>query len=315
MLSALLLFVACDPGTAEVGLDTPPIEVTTPSPDPTPPTTDGATSSETPATTEPAPQDAPDFREPGPLEVLVQQQTVQTSCGMATRVARPDGAAPTALVILAHGFARSRAQVEGWADHWASWGLAVATPSLCHASFFDTDHVQNGVDLAALAEQLAPGSPVIYAGHSAGALAAWLASTQDPDAIGHVGLDLTDADDLALDAAPSLPVPSWGLLGEAEVCNADGNGASAYGAAPEALAVRIVGADHCDFESPTDWGCETFCANGTGDDALVRDVVLALSTAAVVGAAGDASALDWWTPGTRWSDLLLDAGAIQPLAW
>ena len=120
-----------------------------------------------------------------------------------------------------------------------------------HASFLDTDHAQNGRDLRALADHLGA-TDVIYAGHSAGGLASWLAAAADDRARGVIGLDPVDASTSA-STPPSRRPPT--------ACSASHPAATLrttrrLGA--DRRAVRVVESDHCDYESPTDGLCTGF---------------------------------------------------------
>ena len=258
---------------------------------------------------------AADYREPGPYSVSSSTGTATTSCSMALTTFTPDGGGEGPRVILAHGFARAPANVEGWAEQMASHGLEVVTPALCHASIWDSDHDANGEDLVALNQALG-GGDVIYAGHSAGGLAAVLAASQDSDAVAVMGLDLTDADGLGEAAAKKLDVPAYGLLGEAGSCNSSGNGEAVYAKASEAIALRVTEADHCDFEDATDELCTWVCTgtNNQFDDAAIQQAIRGLSTAAVVHEAGLGEGLEgWWMPGEGPYEELLSSGAISEL--
>jgi len=205
------------------------------------------------------PQDTDD----SPITVTRSTITVNTSCAMSAVLFEPSREGER-LVVLAHGFARTSANMEGWAEALAAEGLTVVTPDLCHATMWDTDHVQNGRDLADLAATLGH-DEVVYAGHSAGGLAALLAADQDPSAVGWFGLDPVDSEGLG--AAVRLSVPATALVGEPSECNASASGADLDGEIK-----HISGADHCDFESPTDWMCTTFCPDAGGD---VEDTIRA----------------------------------------
>lgn len=257
----------------------------------------------------------PDYREPGPLGV--DEATLSfdgASCTMRYDRYLPQGQPPEVLVVLAHGFSRSRAYVADHGRHLASWGVAVVAPDLCTSDFWDIDHGQNGRDLAALAAAASDGLPVVFVGHSAGGLAALLASAQSPVAVGQLGLDLVDSGDLGQQAAGSVPVPAWGLLGEPDFCNEDSNGTDVYAAVADGGAIRVAGADHCDFEAPTDGLCTGFCGGGDASDPAVRAIVRAMTTAYVLWISGlDPRASEWWLPGGGPYDELVTAGAIGAL--
>ena len=107
---------------------------------------------------------------------------------------------------------------------------------------------------------------VVYAGFSAGALSALVAARNDPRALGVVTLDLVDAQRLGVLMASGLERPLIGLIGEPSACNAHNNGLLALNAGRRGRVERFPGADHCDFESPSDWLCHWLCRRG-GDGA------------------------------------------------
>jgi dienelactone hydrolase len=219
------------------------------------------------------------------------------------------------LVVLAHGFVRTQSNMAGWADHLASWGVEVATPDLCHSSFSDADHAANAEEMIALAAALG-GNEVIYAGQSAGGLSALIAAADDPNAIAAVGLDATDSSDLGVQRVTEASVPFYGLVGEPSTCNAESNGVAIYEAAPDATAVRVTEADHCDFEDVTDVLCTAICpgTNAQYSDEAIHDAILGLLTAAVLeGASGGDGLTRWWLPGGEDYEALTSTGAIAPL--
>jgi pimeloyl-ACP methyl ester carboxylesterase len=210
----------------------------------------------------------------------------------------PVGGATDAAVVLSHGFSRTEAQMVDLATRIASWGVPVVTTTLCHSTPLDNDPDQDAADLVALADQVGAARR-LYVGHSAGGLRSVLAAALDPDAIGVLGLDLVDLDAMAADAAPGLAMPVDGLLGEPYSCNEDGNGLAVYAAAADSEALRVVDADHCDFESPTNWLCTTFCdvTNDTFDDDQVRDAITGLAAGWTTWRSGvDPTASAWWQP-------------------
>jgi len=269
------------------------------------------------ASTEPKPDASgtlatTDFARPGPHAIGATTGSLSRGgCTLAYELYEPADASNAPLVVLGHGFSRDRSNVAGIAEHIASFGVRVATPNFCHSSFSDTDHVQNAEDAAALSAALAGGSAVIHAGPSAGGLSAVLAGARDEATIAVLGLDLTDADELALGAANDLAVPALGLVGNESSCNASGNGRGVFAAMPEGQAIHVVGATHCDFEDPTGSLCTTFCG-GSAEDRL--HTVKALAAAFVAWRSGiDSTGQEWTLPtGTEFARLQ-SAGAIAPL--
>ncbi len=257
----------------------------------------------------------PDTRVEGPHAVRAEDgSTALASCTMAWTRYVPEGVEPEGRVVLAHGFLRSRAQLDGYGQRMASWGLEVVAVDLCHASLLDTDHEQNGLDLAELAATLPP-LPTVYGGHSAGGLAAWVAGATDPGADGVLGLDPVDDGGLAAEVAGGLAAPFGGLFGEPSDCNAQGNGRALVDLSG-GTGFAVTEADHCDFEQPTDSLCTLVCpgTNERFDDAAIAEAVLALATAFALEATGvDPDAAAWWTEGGEPLDELLAEGRLSAL--
>lgn len=223
-------------------------------------------------------------------------------CEMAYTVYAPNTGTPAAVgVVLAHGFQRGPAQVTGWARHFASWGFEVVVPGLCHSSILDVDHEQNGVEIAALADEVFAGRKVIYGGHSAGGLASLVAAAADRDAAGVLGLDLVDASDVGKRKASQVTVPVWGLRGESGSCNSNANSRFVYAAAADGRSYRVTEATHCDFEDTTDILCTGVCwgpLNPRFDDAVQRRVIRALGTGFLMSVSGvDPDGEQFWTVG------------------
>jgi hypothetical protein len=258
-----------------------------------------------------------DYRETGSYSVTTSSSSfnVGNGCTFDSAVFTPQGAPESATVILSHGFARGKTNMEAWGSHIASWGVTVIAPDLCHASPFDTNHEQNGVDLAGLSATLDTDA-VIYVGHSAGGLASVLAGSSDSKAKAVIGLDLTDASNAAVNASKNLGVPYYGIAGEPSSCNSNGNGTAVVGQGGNSYGIRVVDADHCDFEGPTDGLCTAFCGNGSASisDSEIQATIRGLLTSAIMGSAGlDSATTDQWWSGGIFHDELLSSGSIQPL--
>ncbi|WPL17832.1 putative dienelactone hydrolase [Thiorhodovibrio winogradskyi] len=161
-------------------------------------------------------------------------------------------------VILAHGFLRDQRHMQGLAMALAEAGFPVATLNSRHDSPISGGHVAHGRDMIALARELGT-ERVIYAGFSAGGLAALLAASSDPKASGLLTLDLVDSQGLGRQAAKSLGVPLIALTGAPSNCNANNNTSPIYQSASAISLTRIPQASHCDFEAPSDWLCRLVC--------------------------------------------------------
>ncbi|MCA9672497.1 MAG: hypothetical protein KC503_43180 [Myxococcales bacterium] len=248
---------------------------------------------------------ATDFTKAGPKAVNEASGSLAVSgCSLAYTLYTPAVTTTQPLVVLGHGFTRTAANVADVAKHIASFGVRVVTPTYCGA-----DHAKNAQDAVALSQQLAQGSKVIHAGHSAGGLSAVLAAGQDSAAIAVLGLDLTDAADAALKAAPGITVPGLGLVGEPSACNANGNGRTVFKSMPKGELIRVVNGSHCDFEAPSGALCGLLCG---GADAARALLSRALAAAFIAWQAGvDASGQQWVTPGGSERARLAQSGVIQ----
>jgi dienelactone hydrolase len=152
------------------------------------------------------------------------------------------------LVIVAHGFTRSKRYMAGWGGHLAGEGFLVAVPT--QPGF--ADHELNGRVLAALADKYRGKRRVALMGFSMGGLTALLATTLTPvDA--WVGLDPVDMNGKGRIAATTLEAPAAFLLAEPEAWNMKGNArAIAEAVRGEKLVFGVPGGTHLDAEWPTD---------------------------------------------------------------
>jgi dienelactone hydrolase len=182
----------------------------------------------------------------------------ETGCRIDYRVHRRANDPGDVRVVLAHGFLRDQDRMQGFADALAQRGLPTLTLDLCNMRPWDGAHRQNGRDMAQLARRLGA-RDVIYAGFSAGGLAALMAASIDRDAIGVFAMDVVDRGGLGQQLAAELSIPIAGLVADPSSCNARNNGLAVYAAASDARVWRFSGATHCDFETPTDALCELLC--------------------------------------------------------
>jgi len=195
-----------------------------------------------------------------------------TGCELDYRLYLPPRKAADGIVILAHGFMRAKEHMDGLARALAEAGIATATVDFCNARLWNGRHAQNGRDMVALARSLGK-RPVVYAGFSAGALAALFAAREDASARGVLALDLVDEGRQGLRTARLLDKPLLGLRGEPSACNAQGNGTSIFSEGRLGEAELVEGAGHCDFESPTSWFCELVCGRTAESTSLRREII------------------------------------------
>jgi len=216
--------------------------------------------------------------------ILMEQGSIRsaTGCELNYVVHRPRSGQAKARVVLAHGFMRSKERMAGLAEGLAGRGIPTVTLDLCNMRPWDGAHRQNGEDMRLLARAVGV-SQVLYAGFSAGGLAALIAASFDPEALGVLALDLVDRSDLGVRAAADLRRPIYALVGEPGRCNARNNGLAVYAVAPRAQIRQVPGATHCDFEAPTDAFCRLLCESSPRNAAsvsLVRDEIIDLAVRA-----------------------------------
>lgn len=261
------------------------------------------------------PSQGPDLRLRGSYPVTTVDGTlaVATGCDLAYTRYTAQGGPDVPIVVLTHGLQRTKAQMATLADHLASWGLDVVTPTSCAKDLWNIDQERNGADMVELAQTLKPG-PAIYAGHSAGGLAAFVAASSDPQAAALLGLDMVESGGIGAGAVATLTAPTAGLVGDPGICNLSNNANGLYDAIPGAWFVRVTDADHCDFEHPTDAICTVACGtspNDTFSEGEIASTITGLSTGWLLLQTGvEPTGAAWWTPGGLPYDTLLAAGAV-----
>ena len=179
----------------------------------------------------------------------------------------PDTEGPVPVVVVAHGFSRTRATMRGWGPRLAAAGYLAAVPDLPARS----DHARNGTAITDLLRQLeagAAGRPVdatreAVVGFSAGGLASVLAAAAHAGVALWVGLDPVDRGGAGAAAAATRSFPAVLLTAAPSACNAHGNGAGiAASLKGPWLSLAVAGASHCDPESPGSRLCGMICAGG-----------------------------------------------------
>ncbi len=183
------------------------------------------------------------------------------------------------MVVLVHGFLRSRHNMAGHAAALAGEGYAVLVPDLPYI----TDSRDNARALTELVAQIRSGAfappveRIVLVGFSAGGLSTLLAAAS-PGVVGYVGLDAIDRPGgVGLAAARQLQTPAILIRRPSSFCNGYGIAEPWSGVLPKLVEQRLIeGASHCDFEAPTDGWCEAFC--GSTDAArqqAIREAILA----------------------------------------
>jgi hypothetical protein len=113
-------------------------------------------------------------------------------------------------------------------------------------------------------------------------------------------------------SAGSLGAPVRGVVAEPGQCNTNNNFLPVYDQKAGAPVIRVVDAQHFDFETAAcgvaDIGCG-FCAPNGPD---TRATALGLVTAAILIETGaDLGGETWWAPGGSYFDMLAQRGEIQ----
>ena len=182
----------------------------------------------------------------------------------------PDTAVPAPLVIVAHGFFRSRHNMSSWGQHLAKEGFVTVVPDLPTRS----DHVRNGHFISDLRKYLCAVESWIQdidptrvglMGFSAGGLASLISAAEDPGPIIWVGLDPVDRNGIGTKLAPLVYCRAVVLTAEPSACNSQGNARSIIAALPHCEHFRVAGAVHVDAEWPTDRIAEAVCGRSTDE--------------------------------------------------
>ena len=150
-----------------------------------------------------------------------------------------------------------------------------------------------------------------------------LAGSIDVDTVAVLGLDLVDYSDeffggdyVGQQIAANMNIPIFGLHGESTECNSSDGGLGVYSAANYSIALRVSEADHCDFESPTDALCTTFCQGGNSSfsDAQISNTILTLTTGFLLWQTGlEPRGEELWIVGEPAYQNLVTTGAITRL--
>jgi len=175
--------------------------------------------------------------------------TSQSGCSYQYRVYEPASPISDTHVMLAHGFLRDQGTMVGLSSALAASGVPVITLDLCNMRLWNGHHERNALDMRSLANELGVQDDIIYAGFSAGALAAVLAADNDTRAI--LALDPVDQEAMAVQAIRNLSTPLIGFSGPPSSCNANGNAEPLFTARSEQYLSRntvLPAASHCSFE-------------------------------------------------------------------
>ena len=257
----------------------------------------------------------PDYRSRGnaAYDRLEEMLVSSSGCKVTYTYFKPSEQSNDVLVVLGHGFMRSRKKMAPLAGHLASWGLSVVNLEFCNSKLWSGNHDLNGADMVAVSRKLHAGK-VIYVGFSAGGLAAILATHLDHNTMAFLGLDMVDNKGSGKEKAPNLAVPMYGLIAAPSACNANNNGLELYTLASQSKVIEVMDSSHCHFEFPVDGKCSLVC--GRGEKNLSREIIqqtiLGLTTAFLLWQSGiDPNGETWWSERRLNYVLLREAGYLN----
>jgi len=197
------------------------------------------------------------------------------------------GGSPKPLIVVAHGFFRSKANMSEWGRKLAGEGFVAAVPDLPAWA----DHARNGRFINDLIENLTHSPPeglvtdpkrLGLMGFSAGGLATLLAAADNPAVRVWVGLDPVDKDGQGVAAAAKFQCRAAILRAEPSACNANGNAVEiARALKVPCQNILVPKATHADPEWPTDWKAQMVCGAASDDRraVFVRHALMELKAA------------------------------------
>lgn len=205
----------------------------------------------------------------------------------------PANKASAPVVVVAHGFTRSKRYMAGWGAAFAAEGFIAAVltqPTLA-------DHAVNARAIAELVEQLnsagaalrvKPTGMTALMGHSMGGLTTFLAAAKRP-VQAWIGLDPVGMSDSWLKPARETPMPCLVLRAEPGAWNLDGNARLLFkNLAGPKLSLKVKGAGHLDPEYPTDILGQIACGRADAGRRAIFERYAVLFVKAFL--AGDAAA-------------------------
>jgi hypothetical protein len=257
----------------------------------------------------------PDYRKRGkiPFEIIEDKFTSTTGCEVAYTYYWPRDVLNDVLVVLGHGFMRSKKRMAHLAQHLASWGVSVVNVEFCNSKLWAGNHDLNGADMVAVSQKL-NADKVIYMGFSAGGLAAMVAANLDKHTQAFFGLDMVDNRGLGKKLAPNMTVPLYGLIAAPSACNANNNGLDLYALAPQSNVIKVEDTSHCHFEFPVDGKCSFVCGKGEKrfSRQTIQQTIVGLTTSFLLWQTGiDANGETWWHDSKQNYKTLIDAGYIK----
>ena len=259
----------------------------------------------------------PDFRIRGNMSYSASNAQIESSSGCKVNYTyfKPAIRENGVLIVIGHGFMRSKQRMVHLAEHLASWGMPVATVTFCNSKLWAGNHDLNGADMVAVSRRINH-TQNIYVGFSAGGLAAMLAANLDEKAHAYFGLDIVDHKEAGSKISAQMTIPLYGLIAAESACNAYNNGIEVYQKSPHSTVIRVVDASHCHFEFPIDDKCSFFCGKGEKQFSreTIQKTILGLTTAYLLWQSGiDPRGEAYWSDNDKNFQSLVDAGYIEIL--
>ena len=177
----------------------------------------------------------------------------------------PKGVKAAPVVIIAHGFTRSRLNMAGWGSLLASNGFIVAIPDL--PAFANRDLNSQAINelLGVINQGKLPDQPKLAGGaaligFSMGGFSTLLAAANNHAVRCWIGLDPVSSGPKGVEAAANLTIPCAVLRAEPAAWNMRGNARRLTKAlAGPFVTLRVRDATHSDPEAPTDSLAELLC--------------------------------------------------------
>ncbi|QWV00122.1 alpha/beta hydrolase [Francisella salimarina] len=171
------------------------------------------------------------------------------------------------VVIVVHGFSRSKDNMSGWGNFLASHGYFVVVPNLP----FWANHSRNAEFISELINYIYNNTGytsiinnnLALVGFSAGGLATLIATSENTRVKLWIGLDPVDVGNLGSQAAKNINCPTYIIAASASACNANNNYKNFITNLKENNLIKIDGAVHVDAEWPTSRFAELFCGRST----------------------------------------------------
>ncbi len=171
------------------------------------------------------------------------------------------------VVIVVHGFSRSKDNMSGWGNFLASYGYFVVVPNLP----FWANHSRNAEFIAELINYIYNNTGytsiinnnLALVGFSAGGLATLIATSESTKVKLWIGLDPVDVGNLGSQAAKNINCPTYIIAAPASACNANNNYKDFIISLKDNTLIKVSGAVHVDAEWPTSRFAELFCGRST----------------------------------------------------